>query len=283
MNKIDEIRGQLIQPKKLQLHSGISGFESPDAFGIYRHTGGKPLGVVGSVYTPPDLGLLLDTIVQSVDKCCPQLNLDQMSYSEMKEGSKIRISIPSPSFEVTSKVVGDTYQMRLDFVTGFDGLTKTSLSSFGYRLVCLNGAKRWKKDVELSFKNTPGNKGKLALFCDEILTVLRDNEDYQTFLNKAASIQFTQAQKDAFFTKLLGYNEKEYKDLTTRKKNILDKINASVAVETHDLGPTMYALLNGITRYTSHDLAGGQVDKLMTDLPMTMNKVAHSLIYEMMN
>lgn len=278
---VNEMRPLLIQAKKIQLHSGIEGFDSPNAFGIYRHTGGKPLGVTGAVFVPPDLGQIADTFDDSLKRCCPNIDRDQLEFSELKDGAKVRISVPAPDIEVKSRIVGDVHKMRIDIITGFDGLTKTSLSFFCLRLVCMNGMKRWKRDIELAYKNTAGNQPKMKLFCDEILTMLQDTQDYREFLNRAAQVQFTQPMIDAFYKKLLGYNEKEYKELSTRKKNILDKINASVAVEQHDLGPNLYALLNGITRYTSHDLAGGVMDKLMTDNAAALNQKANILIHEL--
>jgi hypothetical protein len=279
---VEGVRPLLIKAKKIQLHSGMEGFESPEAFGIYRHTGGKPLGVVGSVYEPPDLNHLVDTFTTSIEQCCPQLDLNKLEYSELKEGAKVRISIPAPDIEVTSRIVGDVHKMRIDLTTGFDGLTKTSLSFFCLRLVCMNGMKRWKRDIELAYKNTAGNQPKMKLFCDEILTMLKDTQNYREFLNQAAKVQFTQEMIDAFYKKLLGYNEKGYKELTTRKRNILDKINASVGVEQRDLGPTLYALLNGVTRYTSHDLAGGVMDKLLTDNAAKLNQTANMLVNDLM-
>lgn len=273
-----EIRPQLIQAKKIQLHSGMEGFDSPDSYGVYRHTGGKPLGVVGSVYEPPDLSLFLDLITGSLDRCADWLDQDKLEYAELKGGSKIRISIPGPQLEVKSKVVGDVISTRIDFITGFDGLTKRSLSHFTRRLICANGTTRATQDIALSFKNTPGNQGKWAYFCDEILRVLNDTTAYQDWLNRAVTKKVTQAQIDAFFESLLGYSQTEYKELTTRKRNILDAINQTTAIEMQQVGANAYALLNGVTRYTSHNLAGGNMDLLMTDNPAKLNKTAHQLV-----
>jgi hypothetical protein len=164
---------------------------------------------------------------------------------------------------------------RIDFMTGFDGLTKTTLSFFALRLWCTNGAANWQKAIDLSFKNTPGNQGKWLMFCDELFKVLAGTRDYATWLSAMATRTYTKAERDAFFTKLLGYNETEYKELTTRKRNILDKINASVAIEEQNTGSNLFGLVQGVTRYTSHELAGGNMDLLLTDNAAELNKLAH--------
>src|SRR5690606_21046783 len=101
-------------------------------------------------------------------------------------------------------LAGNILETRLDFCTGFDGLTKTSLSYFVRRVWCDNGAARWENDIALNFKNTPGNQGKWALFCHELITVLGDTTRYADLLSRAASISYTKEQRDQFFTKVLG-------------------------------------------------------------------------------
>ena len=39
-SKIENIREKMINPVKVQLHSGIEGFKSPNNYGVYRNTGG---------------------------------------------------------------------------------------------------------------------------------------------------------------------------------------------------------------------------------------------------
>jgi hypothetical protein len=281
---IDNIRPAMIRAKKIQLHTGLEGFESPDSYGIYRHTGGKALGVTGRVFEPPDLDLFLMSIVHSVDKCADWLPLDRIEYKELNGGSKVRISIPGPDFNVDSKkVAGITFKTRLDFNTGFDGLTKTSLSSFSLNGWCDNGAKLWGQDVGLSFKNTPGNQGKWVIFCDEILQVLGDLPRYQAFLQRTTTIDVNTAKVNAFFKELLGYGLDEYKELTVRKRNILDRINESVAREMNDHGSSVFALIQGVTRYTTHHLAEGDPDALLLNTPEKLTRQAHSLAAAMLS
>lgn len=282
---IETIRPKLIQAKKIQLHTGMEGFDSPNAFGIYRHTGGKALGTTGKDFTPPDLNLFADLISQSIDECADWLDTSTIDYAELKGGAKVRISIEGPKLEPKIKTVGTIVQTRLDFMSGFDGLTKTSLGAFTKNLWCENGAAAYQKDamLNLSFKNTPGNQGKWALFCNEIIRVLNSTSDYLETLNRLATIQYTQKEVDAFFTKVLGYSQTEYKDITTRKRNILDSINACVAIESQANGTNLYSLLQGVTRYTTHELAGGDMDKLLTDTPAKMNMTAHQAVYALAN
>ncbi len=263
--KIESIRSGMIQPKKIQLHSGIEGFDSPDAFGIYRHTGGQALGVVGKVFQPMDLNVLLDSIVLSVSECCEsEIDIEILKYNEYKGGSRVVFEMPLRATQEIkgSPMVGDIVSSSIMVQTGFDGYTKTSVSFISYRLWCTNGATR-KSAIDVSFKNTTNNHSKVFYLTNELITCIKDVEGYVEQLGTFVKKQVKQSEIDAYLTKVTGYNVKDYADLTTRKRNILDKINQSVAIEMQNTGNNLFSLYNGITRYTTHDLAGGSTEELL--------------------
>lgn len=281
---INTIRQNLIQPKKIQLHSGIDGYDSPDAYGIYRHTGGKPLGVVGKVFEPMDLNFLLDAVLNSLINCGGnEYDLSKLTYTEYRDGSKIVFSIPSDTIEIKTPLKGDVYKTSINFVTGFDGGTKTSINFNSFRLVCSNGMKRWKKDLELAFKNTPGNTGKVAMFCKEIAMMANDIQNYKSNLEVIAKKEISAKELEDYITKATGYSPKQNKEMTSRMRNILDKINQAVAIEQQSTGNTLYSALQGITRYTTHDLAGGSMESVMFGTAERINKQAHELAFAGLN
>jgi len=280
-SNIEKIRNSMIVAKKIQLHSGIDGYDSPQAYGIYRNNGGQPLGVVGKDFEPMDLNIFLDVIIQS----CVQADLDmsKLSYKEYANGSKVIFELPLKQYQIATPMLGDTLATKLQFKTGFDGLTKVSLGFYAYRLWCSNGAKGWRKDIDLSFKNTYGNKGKIALFTNEIISTISNVEKYTSDLGKLTKIAVTQKDIDIFFKKLTGNSLADDKELTTRKRNILDKINQSVAIEMQNTGANMFSLLQGITRYTTHEMANASEEKLMFTAAAKYSDKAHELAFEYLN
>jgi hypothetical protein len=276
---IDAIRQRLIQPKKIQLHSGIDGFNSPDAYGIYRHTGGEALGVVGKQYEPADLDLFLTGIVESA--IATGLDLSKLTYNEYCGGSKIIFDIPLQDFDIPSPMVGDTLATKLQFKTGFDGLTKVSLGFYAYRLWCANGAKSWKKDIGLSYKNTANNHAKTMAYSHEILKAIANVNEYQNSLKTLIETPVTNAQAEAFYLKLTGTSLQDAKEISTRRRNIMDAINNSVAIEMQNTGANLFSLLQGATRYTTHEAANGSEEKLMFASAAKTSDLAHQLIFEM--
>jgi len=280
---IASLKNQVLKPKKIQLHTGMDGFTSPKAFGIYKNTGGEALGVVGEVFEPTDLELFLGAIEHSVLASGADLDLTKLTYNEYNGGSKVVFRLPLKKYEIQTPMKGDTLETSIEFRTGFDGKTKMSLGFYSLRLWCSNGAKNWQKDVDLAMKNTMGNQAKIGTFTNEIFKVIGMTENHLTLLNNAAMKQITQSQIDRFLTDLTGYDVKEYKDLTTRKRNILDAINGAVAIEMQNTGANLFSLLQGVTRYTTHDLSSGSMEKILYAKANDMNAKAHQLVATALN
>lgn len=278
---IEGIRNRLIQPKKIQLHSGIDGFDSPETYGIYRHTGGKALGVVGKIFEPMNLDLFLTSIVESA--IAAGLDLSKLTYNEYCEGSKIVFDLQLQDFDIPSPMVGDTLATKLQFKTGFDGQTKVSLGFYAFRLWCANGAKSWKKDIDLSYKNTANNHAKSMLYTHEITKAISNVKDYQKALTTLLKTPVTSKQVDTFYQNLTGVTLGEAKEISTRKRNIMDAINNSVAIEMQNTGANLFSLLQGATRYTTHQAANGSEEKLMFTSAAKTSDLAHQLIFDMVN
>lgn len=280
---IENLKTQVIKAKKIQLHTGLEGFNSPESFGIYRNTGGDALGVVGSQFQPCDLELFLDAIQLSVLESGMDLDLTKLEYTEYCNGAKVGFKLPYKNFEIKTPMVGDAIETNLEFRTGFDGKTKMSIGFYSWRLFCSNGAKNYKKDVDLSLKNTINNQAKLMTFTNEIITAANEVENYVNLLNMSALKSIKQSDIDNFLTKLTGYSVKEYSELTTRKRNILDKINQAIEIERQNTGTSYFSLLQGITRYTTHELAKNDIDSILFSSANQMNETAHQLVFASLN
>lgn len=281
---IAHLKTQVLQTKIFRLHTNLEGFNSPESYGVYKHTGGDALGVVGKKFTPCDLKLFLDAIERSVLSSGIELDLTKLTYNEYYGGSKIAFRLPLKKYEIKSPMVGDTLETAIEFRTGFDGQTKMSLGFYALRLWCQNGAKNWKKDVELAMKNTAKNQAKMLTFTNEIIKVVSMTENYVQLLNNASLKAIKQSDIDRFLTELTGYNVKEYNQLTTRKRNILDAINGSIVIEMQNTGANMFSLLQGITRYTTHDFAENSQEKLLySKTAIDMNTKAHELAFAELN
>jgi hypothetical protein len=260
-NAIQKIEDSLFDVVKVQLHPNLPDFESPLSYGMYRESGGKPLGTVGKDFTPQSPKLIFESLLECI-RTNEQIDLSKLKYHEMKGGAKVRFEIPIGQVSFKNMIgKEDTSEVSLNIQTGFDGNTKTSLYLSTYRLVCSNGMKASVTEFTTSFKNTPGNVGKALSLCDDIAkgigNMTKLEEMYQ-FLNNT---KVSQAQVDAFLLKVTGRNMKEYNEYTIQARQVMDKINESVALEFSRTGATAFGLFNGITHYTNH-VASEKADDL---------------------
>lgn len=282
-NNIDKVREKLFTAKKIQLHSGMEGFNSPDIYGVYKNTGGNALGVVGSTYQPMDLNVMLDSIVHSALECGQAVDLSTLDFKEYKDGSKVAFTLDLPTKEIEgSPMVGDIVSRKIEFRTGFDGKTKSSVVETFERLWCENGCTNTISQ-NVAFKNTINNHAKIYNLCAYIEQSEKNSDDFITNIGRLNEIEVNTRKINDFLQKVTGYNVREYKDLSKRKQNILDAINASVAIEMNNTGKTMFSLVNGITRYTTHDFAGQDLEKLYYSSGATMNNNALNLAFAELN
>jgi len=255
-SSVRKIENSLFDVMKIQLHPNMEGFDSPNSFGMYKGTGGAPLGTVGKDFTPQQPKLLFDSLLECI-RDNDDVDLGKIKYHEMKSGAKIRFEMPIGRVSFKNiRGQEDESLVSLNLQTGFDGLTKTSLYLSTFRLICTNGMKASVTEFTTSFKNTQGNVGKAVTLCNDIskgIAQMPKLDEMYRFLN---TVSVNQEQVDAFLTKVTGYDLKEYNEFSSRKRNILDKINESIALEFGRTGTSAFGLLNGITHYTNHVASG---------------------------
>lgn len=282
LESVGAVRDQLFEAKRIKLHTGMEGFDSPDAYGIYKSTGGEALGVVGSRYEPVDLHLLYDSILQNAT-CCNTLRIEDMMFRELFGGRKVEFVIPAQRFEVDSPMVGDVIESRLIIRTGFDGLTKTTMNFETYRIWCSNGCASWMKDESVALKNTRGNnlKGKVYHMADKMIKIIDNIDTYKEKLNEAVNTPITQKQIDEFLLSIIGKTGEDLEELSTKSRNMIDAINESVAIEAQNTGWNAYSLLQGVTRYTSHDVLEGDLSTVAFNKAGRMNKKAQEFVFAM--
>jgi len=277
---IETIKGQLIKAKKIQLHTGLEGWNSPKAYGVYRNDGGDCLGVVGESFKPMDLEMYLDSVVNSIYSSGIEVDINKLKYEEYKGGKKVAFNIPLKKYELQTKMPGDILETKLMFKTGFDGFTKCSVSYSTLRLWCSNGAARWNEDRAISFKNTKNNNDRFMLFTDQIIKASEDIDNYVSMLNDLTFKSITEADLDKYYLRVFGINRQNYHDQATRRQNTFDKINEAVAFEMANTGTNMFSVLQGVTRYLTHEVAKSEEDLLFSSANR-INSLAHSVAFSL--
>lgn len=281
---IAKTREQLFEVVKLQLHTGVEGFTSPESFGIYKKTGGAALGVLGKDFTPTQPTFLFDQFVDAMQDVATS-DLGSLKYTELKGGKKIVLSANIGKLSYKNLVgKDDQMDIKANLITGFDGYTKTALFVSVYRLICGNGMKAWRSEFNVAFKNTKGNVGKVNMLCEDLVKVMQSSEEYTEGIRALGNRKITAKEHNEFILKVTGMDPKKYNEMTKRQQSTLDKINEAVAIEMKDAGATAWALLNGITRYTNHMATKGDVnDYIYVDSGLILNEKAQKESFALLN
>lgn len=259
---IETVKTKLFDVVKIQLHPNLPDFESPLAYGVYKGTGGKPLGVMGKDFEPMQPVELMDNIIHTVHECGVDLDLSTLKFNPYLGGELIEFSLDlAPTKFVNFAGKEDFTKNELLFSTSYNGKKSNTISLYSYRQVCSNGMMAWKTDTLLKGKNTIGGKAKILTYCNEVSEIVTKSLEFSQKLEALDKIQVKQAKIDAFMLKLLGYNAKtlaKSDKSETKKINILDRINTSIETEFARTGATAFGLLQGVTHYTNHEANGSK-------------------------
>lgn len=262
-----------------------SKFESPkDIFGTYREQGGSALGIVGKDFNPTQPKAVFEVLVQSLLEL--KINTDKMEYHEHADGSKIRFKVPLRSIDIKQNKakLNDVTDVFLNFQTGFDGKTSTSLFLETKRLVCLNGMRVSATEHETKFRNTKGNDGKAVSIIGDIIKQVQMIEHLNEIYKRLNAFEVDEATRTKYIELVTGYDLKKYSELSTRTRNIIDQLQSDIEKEINDSGATLFGLFNGITRYNNHSATNSKAkDFLMYGAGAKMNDKALLQAFAILN
>jgi hypothetical protein len=260
---LDNIYNQLFDVVKLPYPAPIwqdenSGliydvsFDAPkDSFGIYKTSGGKALGTVGSDYAPQQPRLIFESFAEAlIDNNLP---IEKIEFKHSVDFSKIRFRIPLRKIEfLNAAKVNDITDVYLNIQTGFDGKTKTTLFLETVRLICMNGMKMSQTEEICKFKNTLRNADRLLNISSDIVKVGSKAADIQVMYEMMDNYQITEDKYREYILRATTYDIAKREELSQNSRTVLERIEKSIEEEIEVSGNTMFALYNGITRYTNH-------------------------------
>ena len=279
------IEQKLFDVVQLPLFTNIEGFNQPETFATYKHTGGNALGVVGNQFEATQPKIVFESLVTGIREHLPEIDFNTFKYLELKGSSKIQFSFLLKEFDILNgKKKVDSHQIEARFQTGFDGRTKNTFFINTHRLICENGMKVGISEFSTSFKNTKGNIGKITSLANDFKLIQQNGEKTEQFLIAASSKNISQKHIDDCLNLLLGIKDRS--EISTRKTNILDSINESISLEIGRTGANMLGLLNGITHYTNHSVKKSEIDRLdyiYSDSGESLNNKAFEFVFANLN
>lgn len=213
-----------------------------NSYGIFK--GDKHLGTTGERYEPFQNYQLAETIINATER----LNLPKLRGGSLCDDTKIYLQA-----ELQSDIIGKSEIKR--YVTALNSHNGTSAIGFGSSntvVVCQNTFYMAYKELT-KFKHTINAESrvkdavellKLTLINDEMLM-----EDFKVMANKPLNDEIVERVIRNLFKV-----EKDMKqeDVSTRKVNQLSEFGTAIHKSIEEQGSTIWALFNGVTRYTNH-------------------------------
>lgn len=232
-------------------------FLPPKTKALYKSTGGMPIGEIGKQFAFTQPNVLFDAFVDCFGEF-RDLDINNLNYQETKGGSKLRFQVKVADFGFKNAVgKTDDLQTYATLTTGYDGLTKTSLSLECFRLICTNGMKVRGTTSLLSIKNVKGNIGKIESICNDMAKVVGSSTDIQKWFKHLNTVEVSEVIVQKVIKDSFGYN-RATEDIGKGRLITLDDIEERIALEISRSGGNLWGLLNGITNFTNH---GGRAKK----------------------
>jgi hypothetical protein len=226
---VKNIENQLFNVVKMPLYTGVDDkFTIENGFGLFKENGGTQLGIVGKDFNPSQPSAIFEAFCDA--SLQSGFDIDELKYFEMKEGKKVRFSIPIAKISFTNvRGVEDTTDVILNVQTGFDGNTATSLYLETYRLICTNGMKKTFTEFKAKFRNTNGNEGKIAGMLADVTKCVSQVDKLEEMYIHLNSVKVNQKAVDKYIQSVFGYDldkysiSKEYENIVIEIKTLKEK------------------------------------------------------------
>lgn len=219
--------------------------KASESFGIYRTDRDTYLGTVGNRYTPMQNSTLAETLVMASQ----DLNLKATRGGELDGGQKVHIQ-----FELPDEIIGNSGVKRwLTALNSHDGSSSIGFGSTSQVVVCKNTFYKAYKGLE-KFRHTESAENRVRLAAQDLKQALLQDELLMTTFKRMADMRADESLVERVIRKIFEVDIKQTKasDVSERKREQIQAFAKDVNIEVATHGETLWALFNGVTRYTNH-------------------------------
>lgn len=213
---------------------------------IFRNDNGKLLNVAKTSYTPTTNQRFLEV----VHKMQEITGFPLQTFDEFEGGKKVMAFLECSE---GIKVCGYEFNDYMIIGNSHDSTTGFFMGNSSKMIRCSN---RFSKIFrQLQVHHTKNHDTKIDELIRYFETYMRERKDLYIKMARMHTSKVDNSIKKSLVERLTRMNEEEklgIVELSPRKRNIIDNINASIERECFDLGDTAFGLLQGITHFTTH-------------------------------
>lgn len=235
-----------VRTENVQTESGII---LPNKIAIVRNDNNIPLGDHKSGYKPYQNHELLDLLY----KISKQTGLELHSGGYFKNGEKVYIQLKSNDLTLGN----DKIEGYISGLNSFDGSTSLSFGTSNHTVSCSNVFWYIYRSMQTKMRHTESMFLKIDEILKNIDRLVEEEKKQFEMIKRMSEVQMSPEVKEMVIRKLFDLQKEERLDseeISTTKKNKMDKFNLDLAKEIQTKDETLWGLFSGVTRYTTHSM-----------------------------
>ena len=221
-------------------------------FGLLNTKTGEVINSVKEGYTISQNAEVVEMVLRGIEPFSDKLNVT--FGGSLNGGRKVYLQL---KVEGKAKVGNDTLTQYVTIIDSNDGSTSLSIGIGDLCMRCQNQFFKFYKAGNAKFRHTATIEQRIKEIPMLIEIALNESLKQIELYNKFVSTPVTRSLANQMIKSLIGYDREftsmdELAKKSTKAINILDAINNDIETEFNQVGLNAWALLGGITRYTTH-------------------------------
>jgi phage/plasmid-like protein (TIGR03299 family) len=223
------------------------------SYGIFRNDTKDWLGTVGDRYTPLQNFEITEIILKAVEG----IGINLTRGGLLNNGSKIYLQA-----ELPTEYIGKSDVKRwITALNSHDGSTSVGFGSSNTTVVCQNTFYRAYGELQ-KFRHTTSMKDRIEIAQKDLRLTMEYDQKLMKSFKVMADTKITDNAIERVIRKIFDVTPDTKKaDISTRKHNQIKDFANSLTKSVQEQGDTIWALFNGITRYTNYVSAPKEQEK----------------------
>ena len=255
-------------------------------FGLLNTKSGEVINSVKEGYTISQNAEVVEMVLRGIAPFSDKL--DVSFGGALNGGRKVFLQL---KIEGKKKVGNDTLTQYVTIIDSNDGSTSLSIGIGDLCMRCQNQFFKFYKAGNAKFRHTATIEQRIKEIPMLIEIALNESLRQIELYNKFVSTPVTRSLANQMIKSIIGYDREftamdELAKKSTKAINILDAISTDIETEFNQVGLNAWALLGGITRYTTHTQSvpkreNSRNESLMSGGGYKMNQKALDFVTEL--
>jgi len=280
--------------KRPQQFEGEDGscYPFPDNFTLVRNDTNEPIYNVSKGYQVLQNAQLVDNVYEAGKELFskdlevehPWNNAETLgTFGNMAGGSLKGGRIVFAQLELPTAYIGKSDIKRFLTATNFHGGGSIGYGSTNQVICCANTFAMANREVS-KIRHSAGMEERLEEAVKYFRRSLKLEEQQMEIFDKASSKSFNNKHVRQIMDMIFGEDTMDKKDFSEKTKEKVLQVGRDIDKSIDEQGETLWALFNGVTRYTNHSTdRKDKAHSLMFGDDATINKKAFQLLEEWVN